>query len=370
MAYKLKNILKAFFETGDTPTQSNFEDLIDSSQTPVNPVAMIKDGDNEFVVMATAIPSINLSTTPTHGSNIVWDILDITSDHSSSFYTSLETTVGQKLRLNYPTVKEVLFHNTGCDERLSLYGVIPGQSVGTSFLEINASRDAGRTGFQLAGNGTNWTATGDGAFELYDLASLNSGVTAFNIKANTQSFDGKSVQIQYVGTNNYRIRRITSGIPGSAGMAFIMVDIATNLDVTTAPAVGDLVVLTGFATTRQAIRLDVWIQPTGASSAMTSSNGFMNSVNTNFWCFGVYELWMKVLNVSSTENLVKWQAKSGVTTYNLYRDTLEDLSTKTLIYSGTLLEFIDSGLITGTKYYYELEDQTNTEITRFNTKTK
>lgn len=41
MAFKIKDILKTYFESGDLPSQSNFEDLIDSIQLEASPTGNV-----------------------------------------------------------------------------------------------------------------------------------------------------------------------------------------------------------------------------------------------------------------------------------------------------------------------------------------
>jgi len=324
---------------------------------------MLMEGNNEFVIDASCIPKVSSSQTPTHGASIVWEILKNDSSHGSSFFTSLSAPSGAaNLHVNYPRVKSVLnFHITN-DESTQAKGVTIGGTVLLDFAQCKASMSLSSTGFRLTGNNTNWTAAG-GLSSIYSLHSLTaSGITTFANNSNTNWVDYFQVQITYTGENNYRVKRKWSGLGGNA-VAFYLVDIDTNTVVNTPPTASDSVVVSNYGTYRASLNLANW--------ALTQSFGTNEFLyNNNFWVSGRFELWMKVLSISSTENLAKWQDKSGVTTYNLYRDVNEDLSTKQLIYSGTLLEFKDTGLTTDTKYYYQLEDQTNTEITTFNIKTE
>ena len=362
MSYKNKEIVKAFFETGDTPTQSNFEDLIDSLDTPSKPITMLTEGDNEFVIMASCIPRISATPTPVHGEDIPWVILMNDSDHGSSFYTSIEVdNATNGLKINFPTVKNVLNHTVTSDEAFQTKGLTTGAAVGLDNAIMYASRSKATNGYLLTGNNTNWTASG-GSAGAYSLHSLVAGLTTLQDNAVPSDVDYREVQISYVGENNYRIKRKWSGLSGNA-VGFYLVDVATNLVVTDLPTADDRLIVSNYGSYRFSVNLAEWVL-----QGSQGQNGFLGA--NNYWCFGMYELWMIGLNVSSTENHIKWQLKTGVTTYNLYRDTDSTLATKSLIYSGTLLEFIDSGLTVDTMYYYQLEDQTNTEITRFNTKTK
>lgn len=326
---------------------------------------MLKGGNNDFIVVASAIASVDLTTTPVHGNPVNWKILATNSDHDSSFYTSItDSGGGNAIRVHHPTVKNVLLGVANIDDSLCAYAVNAGTSVGVDYLELYSYRNV-NSGFQLQGNGTNWTASGS-QLGSYSLNSASGGYYYLDIPAGAQDLEVQRITMAYLGTNNYSVRRKFSGLPGTLGFGFALYDNATGALVTTAPTSSDYIIFGNFGEAMTPVSLSQWEL---TSFGGTGGNNFLNAPSTNFWVSGIYELWMKVDNTSSTENSVKWQEKSGVTTYNLYRDTQEDLSTKTLIYSGSLLEFEDTGLTSDTYYYYQLEDQTNTEITRFNART-
>lgn len=324
-----------------------------------NPIAMLAEGNNEFICMASIIARPTGSAV--NGVDITWEILTNTSNHGSSFIRSVQGQPSNGLLLSYPKVKSVLAGIVSGDESYRKYLVSFGCSIGIDSTDLFASRPA-NGGFSLVGNGTNWTAAG--VFSgYYSLASYNSGLTAFDLPASVTAFDRDSIQITYTGENNYRVKRKYSGLPGSAGLAFYLVDNTTNAVITTPPTADDHVHVSCFGQGVLELGLKSW-------NTQNSGNAFMAGGNFNFWYLAMFELWMKVFVVNSTELLAKWQSKSGVTTYKLYRDTASNLATKTLIYSGTALEFKDTGLTANTMYYYQLCDQTDTEITQFNTRTK
>jgi len=335
-------------------------ETITESQS-ANNITMLAEGNNDFVITASCIPKCTSIGPVVHGEPFQWSFLFNNTDHGTSFFTSVNgNSSTTNLDVNYPIVKSVLHFSINNDESTQAVGTSIGATVGVSTAQCNASRSVSSTGFRIFGNGTTWTANGPQA-NAFSVHSLVSGKTTLANTANTNSVDYREVQMTYVGNNNYRIKRFWSGLAGNA-VAFQLVDNTTNAVVTTAPTSDDVVVVSNYGTYRTSINLYRWVL-TGQFT-----NTFLE--NNNFWVHGMFELWMKAFSVTDTTSLLRWQEKSGVTTYKLYRDTQEDLSSKQLIYSGSLLEFKDSGLSSDTKYYYELEDQTNTEVTRFNIITK
>ena len=336
---------------------------------PYNPMTMLSEGNNEFTIVASVIA--RASGTPVHGNPITWTLLTPSSDHEYSFYRNVKgNTSTQQLEIRFPKVKNVLTSLMTSDESLVAQFVQFGSTTGIQSTNFTARRPTGM-GLTLRGNGTSWTVSNAFGNGNLQINSVSSGRTAFDLGTTQTGFDSNSVSISYVGTNNYRIERLFSGIPGSAGLAFYMIDIATNTRVTTAPTSNDAVLISN---TGQGVL------PVGLGTWLIANNQLGNLIleNNNFWCIGMYELWMKAAAISTTEIKVKWQAKSGVTQYKLLRSTAFTvdsngdyvLTTPTTVYTGTDLSYVDTGLTADTMYYYQLTDQSDVEITQFNTKTK
>lgn len=342
------------------------------STIPNMPIAMLAEGNNDFVCMASIIG--RPSGTPINGQPITWEILANNSDHGSSLIRSvLGDTSTQFLKFRYPTVKKVLSFLVTGDESFATQGVLFGSSVGTNVAQTKGSRVT-ESGFKMQGNGTSWSITPSSAGASLTINAFSAGLTSFNIASNIVNFDSNKVQISYVGEGNYRVKRKWSGIAGTAGVAFYLVDNVTNTVLTTAPTSTDYIIISSCGVNQQTLPLGTWGNPANPQN----TNIFMAGGQFNFWCIGMFELWLKCMPLSTTSILAKWQAKTGVTSYILKRSTAFTvdvngdyvLTTPVTIYTGTDLEFVDTGLTGNTMYYYQLLNQSSVEISQFNTKTR
>jgi len=64
---------------------------------------------------------------------------------------------------------------------------------------------------------------------------------------------------------------------------------------------------------------------------------------------------LTVSGATSTSLYVSWNASTGATSYQVYRDTSTSGSFATQVYNGTGLNFTDSTLTSGTTYYYKVQ---------------
>ena len=333
---------------------------------PTNPMTMLAQGDNEFTIMASVIA--RAGGTFANGNPIIWNILNNTDGHGSSFfrYVGGDSATSQ-LEIRYPTVKNVLSFVITGDEAISARNITMGASVSFNSLLV-------RGAFILAGN---LTVRGNGTNQYTITSPNNTGATFGNISAISgystltltslwSLVEGTSIVATYQGPNQYTIQRAWSGL-GSGVMAFRMID--TNGNPVTTPSSDDYVIISNVGVKSIPTNFNTY-----TTGTITNNNILLNN---NIWNIGLFELWMKAAPISTTEIKVKWQSKSGVTQYKLLRSTAFTvdangdyvLTTPTEIYSGTDLSFVDTDLTPNTMYYYQLLDQTDTEITQFNTKT-
>ena len=333
--------------------------LLNSTKLSIAPVGNVNP---DFIVLASAI--IRPSNTYVLNQPITWEILDTASNHGSSFYSSVESVSGNgRVKLNYAQVKNVLLGTASPDESFAAAGVNCGPTVGTFNMEISAARITPNGGVRLTGDASsNWVKTG--ATTLLNNETAYATGTSFTVNAGSGGYgsDHIGTNVAYVGTNNYRVRRVFSGL-GSYNARFVLVNNDTNADVATVTA-SDIVLFTGgFGVVPQQVNLATW----------NASNQSILSTFTNFWVFGMYECWIVANPLSTTSVNVRWQTDyPSATNYKIYRATNSSFTGETLIHTGTTGQYTDTGLTANTEYFYKLVaviDGVDTTITSFRTGT-
>lgn len=314
-----------------------------------------------FIVFASAI--VRPTNAFSNGVPILYEILEHTSGHNSSFFDSAYgNTSSGRLFVRYPTVRYVLNGTVTPDEIFAQYCTTPGPSVGFFDLQFPAYHPIS-VGFKLTGNGSGtWTVAA--AFpSLISASTYNTttGLTGFNLTA-FWGIDYNSVQIQYIGPNNYHIKRQYSAL-GIYNVGFNLIDQFGNV-VTTNPTTSDEIVITNSGTHTAQIHLGTWL---------TNINQFMSTAS-NFWIFGAFECWMVAAPVSTTSIQVRWQTDyPSATTYKILRSSTGINGTFTLVHTGTSGSFIDTGLTPNTLYNYKMQAVVggiDVNVTTFNANTK
>ena len=335
-----------------------------SSQLTTNKLGISPVGNinPDFIVFATAI--IRPSNTYVLNQPITWEVLDTASSHGSSFYSSVEAVPGNgRVKLNYPQVKNVLVGTASPDEAFAGAGVNCGPTVGTFNMEIAAHRITPNGGVRLTGDGSsNWVKTG--ATTLLNNETAYATGTSFTVSAGSGGYgsDHIGTNVSYVGTNNYRVRRVFSGL-GSFNARFVLVNNDTNADVATVTA-SDIVLFTGgFGVVPQQVNLATW----------NASNQAILSTFTNFWVFGMHECWIVASPLTTTSVNVRWQTDyPSATNYKIYRATNSAFTGEVLIHTGTSGQFTDTGLTANTEYFYRMVavvDGVDTSVSSFRTGT-
>lgn len=319
--------------------------------------------DPSFVVFASCIPYASNSFSS--GTPIVYSILDHATAHNSSFYDSVYGHPSNaRIVVRYPFVKNVLNSKIICDETLSSFGMHMGATVGLSTFEAPAYVTRS-VGVRLTGDGAgNWTKTADyGLSSSWDITTFNTGdgSTSFNINAPVLFPGYNELSITYMGDSAYGIKRVYSGL-GAYNAKFILMNRRTNAPVAINPTTGDEISITNAGMQEVQIGLATW---SGANSMLALSNA-------NFWVDGTFECWLVAAPTSTTSTLVRWQNYPSATNYKIYRST-SLYGSRTLIYSGTDGSYTDSGLSSGTLYFYHMVavvGGVDTYITYFKTNTK
>lgn len=319
--------------------------------------------DPSFVVFASAIayPTNAFS----HGTDIIWGILDQTSGHNSSFYDSVYGSPSTgRLVVAYPNVKAVLNGKVLPDETLSGQLLITGPTVGFSTLEAPVYQ--GRTiGIRLTGDGAgNWTKSTDySTSSSWDITTFNTGDggTSFNIGSPIIGVSNNELDIHYIGPNGYSVKRVYSGL-GSYNVRFILQDAFGN-PVTANPTTSDEIMITNGGMQARFINMRTYL---------AGNNDFFTSTS-NWWVDGSFECWLVASPTSATSTKVRWQTiYPSATNYKIYRSTTKH-GARTLIHTGTEGSYDDTGLSSATLYFYHLVavvGGVDTYVTYFTTNTQ
>lgn len=225
-------------------------------------------------------------STGTGGSAITWQILDPVTGHNSIYFTGV-TTVGSNIVVSWPTVLNVINFTCTSDETLAANGIRVGASVGTSTATISGSMNSGVFGGWLRGNGGGTFFDKFGNLSLFDMQLVDAGRVNFNaplllnsgtLAQNAQFQQG--IAINYVGDNNYRIRRILGGL-GAYNFGFEIIDNATNAKITTNSSVDIIDIM---ATTPKSTALNLNINDSsGFPYSLLGSSG-------NIWIIALFQL--------------------------------------------------------------------------------
>lgn len=363
--YEIYNITTAQFEYWDGASWQAVSGWGGIASQEFNPLLAMPFGNSEFMVVGTAI--LRNNATPVMNTGMGWYYLDDGS-HEPSFFNGISA-VGNVIQLQHPAVKKVLTSSINMDETWGRYNANVGASVGTTQLSVNIYQMF-PNGFRLTGNGTSsWTLNA----KVKDASTIDA-ITVAGLTRISNDYSGSStkytglfddgVLVTYQGSNDYRVRQEYNTGSDYDVVKFYLVDNATGLDVTTNPTSDDKVIVSNYGTASLLVGLQTW------NTRGSTQNSFLGAPSGNIWLNAIYEAWMKVWVVSDTSLRAKWQEKSGVTTYKLYRATNATFTGATLIYSGTAQQYLDTGLTADSQYWYRLDDQTDTEITSFTQRTR
>lgn len=323
-------------------------------------LSLVGQGANpEFVIPAVCAIRIT-------GSYVLNDPIGLSalsdSEHFGALVTSVTGTIGQ-ITVNYPAMKRVSKGWLGLDETLGPKGYVTGPSVGLSSSVFKVSRTRPLQ-LRMYGDGAgNWTLYGQDAGK-FSVSTFNTStglttITITDLEGQTNyKYTGGFI---YQGPQHYGIQQKYSGL-GASSLGFYLIDTSKAI-VVSAPSSDDNIIGINMGEITDSPRFDVW----------KPENQYMAGGTANFWYEGMMEAYMVARGLSTTEILVKWQEYTSATNYKIYRDTDPAFGTQVKIYDGTELQYLDSGLSSGTLYYYKLVAEiasVDTDITTFNAATK
>lgn len=270
---------------------------------------------------------------PTLGNPIVWQFPPDAGGVPTIFFDNVETIGGNGVRFSFPPVKRLFNATFTQDEVMSSYGVtVALQWYLTGALDMYWWSPK-PLNIIFTGNGAgSWTLGGNSA---YFNTQLNNGYASFEINGAISSTSYAGCSMNYYGPNNYHIKQY---LTGTYGGGFYLVD--SGGSTVSNPTSNDIVVVNGFPIqVTTAFNMTTW-------DVYNLGLKILSSTHINVHA----EAWILNDRQSDTTVVLTWQAYPAATAYKIYRSSSWDLSSPTLVYSGTDLTYTDT-VVSGVYYY-------------------
>jgi len=340
-----------------TPTPSKmgtFNDEMIASKLNINrsPSINFAEGNQssninrEFIVYAsgTLRTDYHSGGTPVFDDPIQWSFAEYASTaYSETFFRRITgNTTDKHLEIYFPNVKSIIGGSYDPDEvTVPRFLSLGSQKFvtninGESYVSFMANQPS-IPSISFTGNGAgSWTVGGN--FTSFFATNLQNGYAEVGpYQINTVGSYG-TVSFVYMGKNNYHCM---PWLTGTYGYGFYLVNSLGQVVLN--PTTDDIVIANGFQIVPELLDMAVW---KGTNNWLKDLSSFTLSM--------IFEAWMIGYPMSGTSAQVKCQAVPTATNYKIYRSTNANFSTQTLIYSGTALNFTDTGLVSNTKYYYKM----------------
>lgn len=296
-----------------------------------------------------------------HGSDIQWDWVDPSEAHSTWVFSSwLQATSGGYI-MYYPTMDTIQFFGANDDESFSGHLIMAGASMDNDQSIVDMWYPVVPAGVYIVGNGTSSptiTNPTNGEPPYSITYTPSTGTFVGYCTDGVFPVDYTTMTAVYQGANvGYHFKRIFSGLGGSNQFGFVLLDGGGNV-VNTAITSSDVIVIGGQST------------PVSAGLGQTAMSGYPEILNGNY-PFNP-NLWVMLVGSQDTLDpappttftataggtagtiVLAWAAMPHATTYTVQRSTHPNYG-MTTVYSGSGTGFTDSGLTTGTVYYYIIQ---------------
>lgn len=309
------------------------------------------NGETKIKIMAGIIrPTIPGSI----GQSIKYEWLYPSTGHDTIFFSAPIEVTSTFWKIFYPTMRYVNTFIPKADDQFVADNFTIGASVGlsdASLVPVRPQTLGGNSGY-LRGNGTTWAQNGFATAITFDWTS---GKLSLNANATMHGVNYQAAQMTYEGDKPYKLVRQLSGL-GSYNVAWQFQDGFGN-NVSFTPQTTDIVsvMIPGFANST----MNIYNRTAATDEMITNTSavfvfGLFQELDNPHRLYGS----MSATSVTTTGMTVNWPAvTTGSGTYTLERSTTYNFNTSSVVYTGTATSFTDSGLTTGTTYYYRVRHQ-------------
>ena len=296
-----------------------------------------------------------------HGSDIQWDWVGPDEAHTTWVFSSWIQATSGGFIVYYPTMDTIEDFNAHDDESFAGHLISSGGSQDNDQAIVDTWFPVVPAGVDIVGNGTSTPTITQPQYGEPPYSITYTPSTGTFVGYCTDAvflMDYTTMTATYQGANTgYHLKRIFSGLGGSNQFGFVLLDGGGNV-VNTAITSSDVIVIGGQST------------PVSAALGQTAMSGYPEIMNGNY-PFNP-NLWMSMVGSIDTldpappttftataggtagQIVLAWAAMPHATTYTVQRSTHPQYGMST-VYTGSGTGFTDTGLTTGTVYYYIIQ---------------
>lgn len=286
------------------------------------------------------------------GSDITWAWLNPVDGHQRYGFSDHIEATDNGFKIFFPNASKILTMIIGPDETLAGYQIHAGPSVGFNYGDIQVFANIGSQGGYFTGNGSGSSITKSARINNFDIVyTAAASELKLQLPAGVAVPNAEAIALTYVGANAYRLKPLTSGL-GAYHLGWTIIDPFGNA-VTDNLATTDRFVVT--AASMQASQI------IGGKLKSANNQEIYNGTFSNYWVIAVVTrdptVPISVTNITETHGTttvnLDWDDITNATNYKVERSIHKNYGF-TQVYNSTTSAFNDTGLTTGTTYWYRI----------------